>query len=229
MPDLRPSVIAHRGASGHALENSLAAFRLAAELGADGIELDVHASRDGELFVHHDALLPGEGPIAALPAERVGAHRLANGEPVPTLAQSLATIGSRDVWVEVKGLDPAFDVVLLDVLERGPAPERYAVHGFDHRIVARLGRLRPGLRRGVLLSSYLLDPIEPLRATGAGTLWQEHNLVDQALVDALHAAGYRLVAWTVNELADLQRLVRLGVDGLCGNYPERISAATRQL
>jgi len=227
MPNPGPAVIAHRGASGHELENTLAAFRRAVELGADGIELDVHATRDGWLVVHHDATLATLGAIAELDAEAVRAHRLDNGEPVPLLAEALEAIGNRDVWVELKALDARFDEGLLHTLAHGPAPERYAVHAFDHRLVARLGRHRPSLRRGVLLSSYLLDPLAPLRATGASTLWQEQHLIDEALVQQVHAAGCTIVAWTVNLAEDIARLLRLGVDGLCGNYPERIRAAVR--
>ncbi len=223
----RPSVIAHRGASGHALENSISAFRRAIELGADGVELDLHVTRDGGLVVHHDAELPGLGPIRSLEASAIQGVRLANGEPVPFLADALEAIGPRDVWVEIKALDAQHDDSLLQALDRGPAPERYAVHAFDHRIVARLGARRPTLGRGVLLSSYLLDPIALLRETGASTLWQEQHQVDGALVELVHRAGCRLVAWTANEPADIARLVALGVDGLCGNYPELLVSSVQ--
>ncbi len=221
----RPSVIAHRGASGYEYENSLAAFRRAVMLDADGVELDVHASRDGRLVVHHDPALPGLGPISGLDLAAIREARLPNGEPVPLLADVLDLVGDRDVWVEVKALDRAWDAALLATLDRGPAPHRYAVHGFDHRLVARLGRARPGLRRGVLLSACLADPVSAMRAVGATTLWQEWHFVDEDLVREVHAAGLAVVAWTVNELADLRRLAELGVDGLCGNYPDRIRVA----
>ena len=221
----RPCVIAHRGASGYEYENSMAAFRRAIMLDADGVELDVHASRDGRLVVHHDPTLPGLGPISGLDLAAIRAARLPNGEPVPLLGDVLDLVGDGDVWVEVKALDPAWDLALLATLDHGPAPHRYAVHSFDHRLVARLGQLRPGLRRGVLLSAYLVDPVSAMRAVGATTLWQEWHFVDEELVRTVHAAGLAVVAWTVNELADLRRLAQLGVDGLCGNYPDRIRVA----
>jgi glycerophosphoryl diester phosphodiesterase len=99
------------------------------------------------------------------------------------------------------------------------------VHSFDHRIVRRLGEVRPALPRGILLSAYLNDTIAALRAVGATTLWQEWQLVDEPLVRMVHAAGCRIHAWTVNEVGDLEHLVRMGVDGLCGNYPDRIRVA----
>jgi glycerophosphoryl diester phosphodiesterase len=221
----RTSIIAHRGASGYEYENSLAAFRRAIMMDADGVELDVHATRDGAIVVHHDPELPGLGRIAALPLGSVREARLPNGERVPLLAEVLELMGTRDVWVEVKGLAPAFDPALLAVLESGPHPAGYAVHSFDHRIIGRLGRRCPALRRGILVSSYLAQPLAALRAVGATTLWQEWTLVDEDLVRCIHAAGCAIIAWTVDDLDDLQRLARLGVDGLCGNYPDRIRVA----
>ena len=221
----RPSIIAHRGASGYEYENSRAAFRRAVMLDADGVELDVHATRDGVIVVHHDPDLPGYGPIALLTLEEARKARIRNGETLPLLQEVLDLVGDYDVWVEVKGLPAAYDEALLAVLDAGPAPGRYAVHSFDHRIVRRLGEARPELRRGILLSAYLDDPVGALQAVGATTLWQEWQQVDQELVKRVHDAGARVVAWTVNEIGDLERLVRLGVDGLCGNYPDRIRVA----
>jgi glycerophosphoryl diester phosphodiesterase len=221
----RPSVIAHRGASGYEYENSRAAFRRAVMLDADGVELDIHATRDGGIVVHHDPDLPGLGPIAQLSLAEARQVRIRNGEQLPLLVEILELVGDRDVWVEVKTLPPAFDGELLKVLERGPAPDRYAIHSFDHRIVHRLGQTRPELRRGILLSSYLCDPVSVMLSVGATALWQEWQLIDQELVNRVHDAACMVIAWTVNEIGDLERLARLGVDGLCGNYPDRIRVA----
>lgn len=221
----RPSVIAHRGASGYEYENSRAAFRRALTLDADGVELDVHATRDGAILVHHDPDLPGHGPIAELSLQEARGARLRNGEPVPLLGEVLELAGDCDVHVEVKTLPTTFDRLFLETLDRGPAPERYMVHSFDHRIVGRLGQARPALRRGILLTAYLADPVGAMRAVGATVLWQEWHQIDRDLVHRVHEAGGAVVAWTVNEVADISRLARLGVDALCGNYPDRIRVA----
>jgi glycerophosphoryl diester phosphodiesterase len=221
----RPSVIAHRGASGYEYENSRAAFRRAVMLDADGVELDVHATSDGAIVVHHDPEVPGTGPIAQLSLEEARRVRLRNGETLPLLSEVLDLLYDRDVWIEVKSLPPVHETAFFEVLDRGPCPMRYAVHGFDHRVVRRLGESRPDLRRGILLSAYLDDPVSAMRAVGATTLWQEWHQVDQALVDRVHDAGGTLIAWTVNEIGDLERLSRMGVDGLCGNYPDRMRVA----
>jgi len=217
----RPLVIAHRGASAYEVENSLAAFRAAAPRGADGVELDVHATTDGALMVHHDDVLPGTGRIPELTGAQARAHRLANGEPLPTLAEALHAVGPRlQVFVEVKSLPPRYDAALLEALDRGPNPRGYAVHGFDHRIVQRLGQARPALPRGVLSASYPVRPLVPLADAGATMLWQERPLIDRALVEAAHGAGARLFAWTVDLASDMERLAALGVDGLCTNVAD---------
>jgi glycerophosphoryl diester phosphodiesterase len=215
-------VIAHRGASGYAFENSPAAFREAVARGVDGVELDVHATADGGIVVHHDPVLTGGRPLDSVTLAEATSTLLANGEPVPTLAEALELIGDRDVWVEVKALPPVFDARLLAILDAGPHPARYAVHSFDHRITARLRRLRPKMRLGALLGARVVDPVAVLRASGATTLWQDWTMIDPALVDAVHADGGRVIAWTVNDPAATAILAGMGVDGLCGNFPDRL-------
>src|SRR5207237_9117063 len=109
-------VVATRGASAREVENSLGAFRVAAQLGADAVELAVHATADRAIIAHHDETIAGR-PIPQPTAQQVGELRLANGEPIPTLAQTLAVIGPRlQVFVEVKSLPPRFDDRLLETL-----------------------------------------------------------------------------------------------------------------
>jgi glycerophosphoryl diester phosphodiesterase len=225
----RALVLAHRGASGHAYENSREAFRRAVELGADGVELDVHAAADGGMVVHHDPDLPGVGAIAELDTRTVTRTKLPNGETVPLLGEVLSILGDRDVWIEIKSLPPSHDSHFLAALDAGPFPARSSVHSFDHRIVARLGRTRPSLRRGILLASRPIDVRPLLAAAGASTLWQARQYIDRELVTLIHGAGAGIIAWTANEEADIERLVRLGVDGICGNYPERIRAVVGRM
>lgn len=212
-------IIAHRGASGHAIQNSLAAFRKALEAKADGIELDVHASKDGELVIHHDADLPA-GRVSGLPFQRIRGHRLANGEPIPTLGEALAAIGDGcDAYIEIKAMAPAFDGHLFAAIDASPAPTRCRVHAFDHRIIRRLTTARPSLGAGVLSSSYPVDPVAPFQAAGATDLWMEQSMVDRELVDRVHAAGGRVFAWTTDAPRRMRELAEYGVDAICTNQP----------
>jgi len=215
-----PLVIAHRGASSVELENSLAAFRAAAGQGADGVELDVHATIDGEIVVHHDPSVLGL-PIAQARWRDLATVPLANGEPIPTLAQALDVLGQLKVFVEVKVLDPRWDDRLLDTLDRGPNPGGYAVHSFAFHVVRRLGEKRPTLPRGVLSEVATKNPRQTLEDASAQTLWQERATLDEELVTTVHGLGASVIAWTVDSQSDMERLVRWGVDGLCTNHPKR--------
>jgi glycerophosphoryl diester phosphodiesterase len=192
------------------------------------VELDIHATRDGVLIVHHDPDLAELGPIAELDAATARRAKLPNGEPVPTLEEALRESNGLRVWVEIKGLPQPRDHRLFEVLDAGPTPEKYAIHSFDHRIVRRLHGLRSALPCGVLSASYVLDAPALLTATGAATLWQEAHLIDRELVDTVHRAGCTVIAWTVNQDSEAERLARIGVDGLCGNYPDRLRRAAER-
>ena len=186
------------------------------------MELDVHATRDGGLIVHHDPVIPGLGPIATASLAAARNALLSNGEPVPTLSEALAALGSAEVWIEVKALPAQWDDALLDAIEAAPAPAKCAVHSFDHRIIARLGGVRPSLRRGVLSASYPVDPSAQMLSAGAGVLWQEASLIDAELVTAIHRRGGEVIAWTVNDPLTAIALAAMGVDALCGNFPDRL-------
>ena len=213
-------VIAHRGASGKELENTLAAFRAAVALGADGVELDVHVTSDAVVIVHHDDTIAGM-PIRDKSLGELRVQPLGNGEPVPTLDDVLRELGDAvDVFVEVKELPAEHDATLLSVLDGGPAYQRYRVHSFDHRIVKRLRDARPSLPCGVLSASYPLDPLAQVKDATATSLWQEQSLIDGDLVELAHTEHIEVYAWTVNDIDRMRELVEFGVDAICTNHPD---------
>jgi glycerophosphoryl diester phosphodiesterase len=225
----RPLVIAHRGASGYEVENSLAAYRTAGDQGADAAELDLHTTADGALIVNHDERI-GTHLIAHSSFREIRALSLANGEPVPTLEEALAAIMPRMIaCIEIKALAPRWDEKLFDAIERTGAPDRVILHGFDHRLVHRLGEKRPLLHRGVLSASYPMHPVRCLEDADAGILWQHGNHVDAALVSSIHDAGMAVYVWTVDEPEEMRRFLALGVDGLVTNLPDLARAAVDSL
>ena len=220
-----PAIIAHRGSSGAELENSLAAFRRAVSEGCDGVELDIHVTRDGALLVHHDPVLPNGTQIGSLSLARLKEIPLANGFPAPTLREVLDVTVGIDVYIEAKTVPPEADAALLELIRADSDPSRLHVHSFDHRIIARLAAQAPTLSLGVLSTSYPVDPTRPVLEAGARTLWQQQELIDQALVSRCAQAGIEVIAWTVNEVVEAARLSDLDVAGLCGNWPARMRPA----
>lgn len=213
-------IIAHRGASRECYENTLSAFQRALDLGADGVELDVHCTSDGTVMVHHDAIVRGTvpdaalagRPIRALTRAEVAAFRLPDGSAVPTLADVATLLGSRaTLYCELKGAgtaEPAAAVLRASGV-------RCAVHSFDHRMVAAAAVAAPDIPRGVLEVSRHLDSAAILRSVHARDLWQLVEYMDETLVSEVHAAGGRVVAWTGNDPQVLERLAQWGVDALC--------------
>jgi glycerophosphoryl diester phosphodiesterase len=213
----KPLRIAHRGATSRGLENSLSAFRAAVEnetLAVDGVELDVHSTRDGKIVVHHDPKLPSGGTISQRLLAEILAERLADGSPPPTLEGALATLKGLRVYVEAKGIVPEADQELFRVLRGGPNPGGYHVHSFDHRIVARLSAECRDFGYGVLSSSWPVDPVSPVWSAGAQVLWQHWDLVDRELMDRCNDRGIKVIAWTV-PADEAERIAGLGVHGIC--------------
>ena len=220
MPQDSPARIAHRGAPREFPENTLPAFARALELGADGVELDVHATSDGVVVVHHDPIPRATcsdrrlvaRPIAELRHEQLRYFKVGGDISIPTLADVLALVQDRaTVYVELKGA--GIEQPVVRVIRDAPA--RCAVHSFDHAAVARVRSLAPELRLGLLFSRLPGDVAAVMRASGALDAWPEWPLVDAAFVRDVHAIAGAVIAWTVNDPAAGLRLASLGVDGLC--------------
>ena len=210
--------IGHRGAPAELPENSLAGFVRAFERGADAVELDIHATADGEIVVHHDPSLSRRSnahasqAIAALQLAQLREVELAPGIGVPTLREVLAAApAGKRVYVELKGLHVVpFTAALL-----AHAPCECAVHSFDHDEVARMQLVAPNVPRGILFDSAPRDVVGDMHHTGARDVWPKWTLINRSLVDTVHNAGGRVIAWTVNTRDAIDRLTLMGVDGIC--------------
>jgi glycerophosphoryl diester phosphodiesterase len=213
-----PSAISHRGLRATAPENSLSAFNAAIESGAEGIELDVHASGDGVIYVHHDPVFTLDGnslAFATNDSATISRARLSADDAIPTLDQTLEAIGIRArVYIEIKA--PGIENDVARCLRRHfRGYDNYAVHAFDHRIVKRMLELIPTVRTGILQVAYPVDSTAAMRAAGASDLWQHADFIDSRLVADVHAYGGKLIAWTVNSPSQWESLSALGIDGIC--------------
>ncbi len=234
----RPLNFAHRGASYEAPENTLAAFLLAAELGADGIELDVQLSKDGEVVVIHDLVLEtttdGQGPVRARSLAELRALDAGGsfdpdftGQRIPTLQEVIEAVGHHLLLnIELKApgsRDNGLAAAVVRIIEEHKLLERIVVSSFDPLSLRRVKQLNPRILLGML---YCADMPVFLRRP-----WFRHLLRPQALhphysmVDEPYVAwakrqGYRIHTWTVDDPGVMWRLMRLGVDLIITNRPE---------
>jgi glycerophosphoryl diester phosphodiesterase len=214
-------VIAHRGASASAPENTVAAFRLAVAMGADMVELDVRRTADRALAVHHDAHLPAGPAVVNVLAADLPPH-------VPLLEEALDACAGVDVNIEIKNTpgEPDRDGTqfvageVVGAVRRGGRHGRVLVSSFDLAAVDRVRALDPGIATAWLVVRADAATVATTVAHGHGALHPHHAAVDAALVEAAHRAGLDVNVWTVDDPARMAQLVALGVDAICTNRPE---------
>ncbi|MBN1642744.1 MAG: glycerophosphodiester phosphodiesterase [Anaerolineae bacterium] len=235
----RPLNIAHRGASGHAPANTLSAFVLAADMGADGIELDVHLSSDGEVVVIHDgtvdATTDGRGRVSEMPLRALQGLDAGSwfgpqfaGERIPLLSEVFEHVGRRLlVNVEIKASPgyhpPALEAEVVRLIEDCGMLERVIVSSFSLRSLRRVRSLNPHIPLGWLHSTpvptLLLAALRALRFDMAA-LHPRHNDVGAQYVARAQRWGKRVHVWTVNDARSMAQMRDLGVDGIITNYPD---------
>jgi glycerophosphoryl diester phosphodiesterase len=221
-----PLIIGHRGASAAAPENTLAAFGLALDQGADGVELDVQLSADGWPVVMHDdrvdRMTSGTGRVAELTLAELQRLEMAQGQTPPTLDEVLETFGAQLLYnIEVKDFgwrDRGLETAVADLIIAHHLEDYVLVSSFNPLSLRRLRRCLPPR-----------VPVALIR--NAGWLQYGYFVADGAadhpyfgLVDAAYMAwakkrGYRVNVWTVDDPAEARRLAALGVHGLITNKP----------
>jgi glycerophosphoryl diester phosphodiesterase len=211
--DGRMLKIGHRGAAGHAPENTLASIEKAIELGADVVEIDIRRSLDGHLMVMHDAR------VDRTTGYRGYVHELTRDDMhgVPTLADVVETVDGRAaIMIELK----VRDIVAEALSAAGSHPIYLA--SFFHSELLRARLMSPSTRTIALIDGVPVSPAafaQEAQATHAGFGFDS---LEPELLESLHAAGIQIFTWTVDDPRDIVRAASLGVDGIISNYPDRL-------
>ena len=230
--------IAHRGASGHAPENTLAAFRKAVEMGVDGIEMDIHLSADDEVVVLHDATLnrttDATGKVAHLSLAEIRKADAGDGERIPTLAEALAAI-PRDIlaFVEIKAIEATPHAVRI--VQEMDRLDQVVVISFDPNTLRMLREVDSRIPMALLLggganddvtaSTLGIDLLRRAQATGTSTVSVDWRLVAPEVVSDVRRRGGSVWTWTVNQTNDIRRIGSMGVQAIISDYPDRLNEA----
>jgi glycerophosphoryl diester phosphodiesterase len=248
-----PRRFAHRGASGTHPENTIAAFRAGLESGAEGFELDVHRTADGQIVVFHDDLLDrttdGSGPIRerslAELRELDAGFRFSpdggrsfpfrgSGIRIPALEEVLDAFPDTPLIIEIKQVAPPLEQDLARLLRERGAGARSLVFSLEQAPLTRYRDLEPEQPTGFgpedvaeflrRLGSDAWDDFRPPAvAFAVPTTWHGTQIVSRPFVDAAHGFGCEVYVWTVNDPREMTRLLELGVDGLITDFPDRLS------
>lgn len=227
MKPVKPLVIAHRGFTQNHLENTLSAIEAALDLGVDGIEVDLRMTRDGQILIFHDETLERLAGLAT-DVERVDyatlqGVRLQGGEKIPTLEDLLDLVQGRCLLnLEVKTVRtlPTHERNLTQVLRRYQCQDNILLSSFNPLAMIRLRWIAPEIRRGFLYQKK--SPLASL-AMSLMKLYSYHGQLENLrpeIVPHCHRLGKKFFVWTVNEIADMQAMIRLGVEGIITDHPD---------
>jgi glycerophosphoryl diester phosphodiesterase len=219
----------HRGARGHAPENTVCSVRKALELGADGVEVDVHFT-DSQLVVIHDDTLDrttnGQGRVAKKPFAYLRSLDAGSGEHIPTLAEIFDAVNRRAIInVELKSPHTAAPVAALIteyVNRHGWSFDDFLVSSFDHARIREAKQCCPEIRIGALIMKVPRGLAKFAEALGTWSLHAGKRCVTQKLVADAHRRGLKVFVFTINQPGEIARMKTLGVDGVFSDFPERV-------
>ena len=231
-------ILGHRGASGYAPENTIAAFGLGIRQGCHGFEFDVQLSRDGEPVVHHDWSVErttgGTGDIRDLTFREIRSLDAGKwfspeyrGEKIPALAEVLELIPEKmllNVELKSRASDgPGLEEKTIAVLRKHGRLENTILSSFNHLSLKRARDIAPGIRLGMLYEALLLRPFDYLEKLDLGlySIHPLHDYVSSDLVLETHLHGMKMACWTVNSTERARELLKDGVDIIITNYPDR--------
>ncbi len=239
-----PLLVAHRGASGHAPENTIAAFQLALDTNVDGIELDVHMALDGSIVVIHDSTVDrttnGKGRVGKMTLEQLKsvdagswfnaafpqkARSGYEGQRIPTLSEVMELVrGRARLYIEMKSPDLYPDSLqpeLLRIVRLHEMEHDVVFLSFNRRALRKMRHLDAGIPTALLISRLVGDPVKAAVSLGAGTA-VSYKLLAPTLVRKIRSAGLGLITWTVDNSEDIARMIDAGVDAIITNYPDRM-------
>lgn len=228
---------AHRGASGYAPENTLEAFALAQEMGADGVELDVQFTKDRQLVVIHDERIDrvsdGSGYVSDYTLEELRKFNFNRAQPscthadIPTLREVLELLASTPLTVNIElktGVNfyPGIERETVKLVSEMGMGERVIYSSFNHESVMRVKEVAPGAQTGFLYCDGTLAMAAYAKAHGVTALHPALYLVKQpGFPEACRENGIRLHVWTVNDADAIEQMVQTGADAVITNYPDQ--------
>ena len=230
-------IFGHRGARGHAPENTMASFRTALEMGVDGIELDVQQTKDGKVVVCHDHALErisnGKGWLTEHTREELFQLDFGGwfgpqfaGEKIPTLREVLQWAAPTKLLVniEIKNgpvIHEKIEEKVAALIRESRMVDRVIVSSFYHPSLLRMKQLDPLIKTGLLYASRPIDPWLQLRVTDTDILHPIWHYLDADWVASTRPHGAKIFTWTVNELREWEHIKGLDVDGIITDYPDR--------
>ena len=215
------TIIGHRGANGHP-ENTLPSFELALERGADGIELDVRKSGDGQLIVVHGSVV-GSLSVQATPFEEI--RHLDGGYEIPLLEEVLKQFSGR-TFLDIELKEPGYEEAAIKLIREHADTRQVMISGFSTVMLNKVHQLLPDIRLGYIFNR---TQDEALRHNSPiDFVIPQFRLASREFIEEVHDEDLRVLAWTVNDESEMRRLLALGVDGIITDEPGRLASVLKR-
>lgn len=223
-------VCGHRGAMGHATENTLASIKKGIELKADMLEIDVFKIKTGELVVFHDDTLDritnAKGKIESYSFEDLRKVLVEGKHQIPTLEEVIETINRRAVLnIELKGENTATDTnrIIEEFKKKGWKNKDFFISSFRIGELEKFRSLNKEIAMGVLTFKDPLEYLPKAKELNAQAINPYYKTLTAENIAIIKAGNFKIYPWTVNEVEDIKNLKKLKVDGIITNYPEKIT------
>lgn len=228
----KPMIIGHRGAKGHIAENTLPSISKALELGVDGIEIDVFLCRSGELVVFHDKTLErltdGQGYIETLELDSIKKLKVKGQYKIPTLAEVLDLVNGKVLLnIELKGSGtarPTHEILIQYTAQNKGIKIPYIISSFNWEELRIFYELNKNIPIAVLTDADPLDALPTAHAVAAEAINPNFKALNKKNVRKIHDAGYKIYPYTINETADIQKMLQLKVDAIITDFPDRVTS-----
>ena len=234
---MKQRIFAHRGACAYAPENTLEAFELAVRMGAHGVELDAHLSRDGEVVVTHDERIDrvsdGTGAVQDLTLKELKAFRFNRPHPeyadarIPTLKEVFQLLKPTGLHINIELKNswnpyPGLEEKVIDLIGKEFSPERIIFSSFNHASMVKVKQIDPSLCCGLLYDASMVRPWIYAQALGVDALHPNYAevLIPGGECAAAHKAGILVHPWTVNDPGHIRAMLREGADIVITNVPD---------
>lgn len=223
--------IGHRGAKGYAPENTLRSIRTALGMGVDGVEIDVHRCKSGEIVVIHDDTLErttnGHGSVRDKTLQELKTLDAGEGETIPTLQEVLETLGREKILlVEIKDEAAALPAAAIveEYIARGWQRESLWIIAFNHVLLREIRHSYPLMRTGALIVGVPVSLAACAQEAGAQALCPAFDHANAALIEDARARHLEIFAWTINSREKIRRAEESGVTGVMSDYPDLFTA-----
>ena len=221
--------IGHRGATGHAPENTLTSFKKALELGADMIELDVHVCKSGEIIVMHDEKVNrttnGKGHISKKSLKELKNLTIKKIEKIPTLIEVLNLVNRKckiNIELKGKGTEKPVSKIIKKYIQKGWSYNDFLVSSFYPSKITEIKNINPKIRIGILVEKISLEIIALAKKFKVYSINPNIKSISKKFVKKAHQKRLKIFVYTVNKPGKIKKMKELGVDGIISDFPDRI-------